>query len=71
MWHISGRPTSPATCSAMSRGAAPEVPLAWRPTRTLMPMITSRLASATWAASTGASSRISSLSPTMTVLEKA
>ena len=42
----------------------------WRPTRTLMPTIRSRFASATSTASVGAISRISSLSPTITVLEK-
>ena len=71
MWHISGMPTSFAACSAMSSGAAPWMPLEPRPTRTLMPMITSRFASATCTASIGAISRISSLSPTITVLENA
>jgi len=49
----------------------PEVPEAWRPTRTLIPTIRSRLASATLTASIGFISRISSLSPTITRCEKA
>ena len=48
----------------------PEVPEACSPTRTLMPTMTSRLASATSTASIGSISRISSLSPTMTRCEK-
>ncbi len=48
----------------------PEVPEAWAPTRTLMPTITSRLASATFTASMGFMRRISSLSPTITRWEK-
>ena len=47
MWHISGMPASSATSSAMSSGTMPELPEAPRPTRTLMPTITSRLALAT------------------------
>ena len=49
----------------------PDVPDAPRPTRTLMPMTTSRLALATSTALTGSMLRSSSLSPTITRLEKA
>ena len=49
----------------------PAGPLAMRPMRTLMPMMTSRLASATSTASRAAISRMSWLSPTMIRSEKA
>ena len=71
MWHISGMPASLATSRAMSSGTMPELPDAPRPTRTLMPMMTSRLALATSTASIGFISRSSSLSPTITRSEKA
>ena len=70
MWAISGMPTASATSSAMRSGTAPEVPDACRPTRTLMPTITSRLAFATSTASMGFIRRRSALSPTMTRFEK-
>lgn len=63
---MTGMPTSSATSSAMSSGAMPDVPLADRPTRTLMPTTMSRLAAATRAHSRESSRRMSAHSPTIT-----
>ena len=68
---ISGRPVASATSSAMSSGAMPELPLAPRPTRTLMPTIRSACACATRTHSPRSSRRRSSHSPTITVFENA
>ena len=54
----------------MSSGTVPEFCDAWKPTRTLIPPIVSRFASATSTASIGAMSLRSPLSPTITRLEK-
>ena len=68
---ITGRPAAFAAALACQTGCTVlSSPKASRLPRTLMPTIRSRLASATCTASAGAISRSSSLSPTITVLEK-